>query len=91
MSLQATPEVVLLQRSQEELSQLAALKPQLLLERWLSHHLQGSAAAEDEAEAWSSPAGVVPLGSAGPTAHQYAALMHALDASLCGPNILRCV
>ena len=83
------PEVILLQRSREDLQQLAALKPELLLERWLSHHLEGSAAVDD-GEAWSPPRGVVVPGGCGPSAQQYAELMHALDPSLCEPDALRC-
>ena len=82
--LETFPEVIALQNSEEDISQLSSLQSALLLERWLSHHLAPSAAAaeeQDEAEA--------PRDSSSQVVQQYAALLHALEPSSCAPAQLR--
>jgi len=86
ISLQDYPEVIALQHNDEDVTQLTALQPALLLERWLSHHLACSAAA-GAAEMLDSTA--APQSSSSQLVQQYAALLRALEPTCCAPDAMR--
>ena len=90
VSLQAVPEVVALQRNDEEISELQGLKPTLLLRRWLAHQRADSAPAGMPSPRSGPSSAALPAADLLPAVQQYSVLLHTLDPSLCNPESLRC-
>lgn len=90
VSLQAVPEVVALQRNDEEISELQGLKPTLLLRRWLAHQLADSAPTGISSPLSGPSSAALFAADLLPSVQQYSVLLHTLDPSLCSPESLRC-